>query len=208
MKQSASDAVKAPEHAASVPAQLTDQSKQTKTGSEQVTDTTKPVSASDTGHVNAAQNESIKLVIPEGVKPMPIDLIDNLIRQKYNRAGIESILKASKLSVNRKLISERMKAVRPSVTDASTDATKNPTTPITESEHVTTQSGHVNSESEHVISSPTTDATTHASSSSTKTPENTGNSGISSENVVAQLLAQLTAQPNGGSGHVVTPPEM
>jgi len=154
-------------------------SDQSKPGSEPVPDKTKPV----TEHVNAAQNESIKLVIPVDVKPLPIDFIDDLIRQNYNHAGIETILKANHLSASRGLISSRMKVIKPLITVQSSS-----TKPAsTETERVITNSEQAHSGAEQVISPPTGDTNTP----SVKTSENTGDSDISGTNVVAQAPTTL-----------------
>ena len=154
-----------------------------KPSSEPVTDTTKPV----TEHVNAAQNEASKLVIPTNVKPLPIDLIDDLIRQNFNRDGIEKILKASGHTSHRRLIAERMKVIKPTIKVASTVAGNGTKPASTETTRVITSSEHVINGTEPVITPPTDGANTP----SVKTPENTGNSGISGTDAVARLLAAL-----------------
>ncbi len=154
-----------------------------KTSSDPVTDTTKPV----TEHVNTAQNEASKLVIPTDVKPLPIDLIDDLIRKNFNRDGIEKILKASGHTSHRRLIAERMKVIKPTITVASTVVGNGMKPASTETTPVITSSEHVISGTEPVIT-PLTDG---ANASSVKTPENTGNSGISGTDAVARLLVAL-----------------
>jgi len=167
-------------------------SEQSKPTSEPATDTTKPA----TEHANAAQNEANKLVIPADVKPLPIDLIDDLIKQNFSSVGIEKILKASGHNAYRKLILERMKVVKP-IIRGSSGGTKPASTEtervITGSEHVIGGTEPAIGGTEPVITPPTTGADTP----SVKTPENTGNSGISSENIVAQLLALLNPRQTG-----------
>jgi hypothetical protein len=152
---------------------------QSKPASEPATDTTKPA----TEHANAAQNEASKLVIPTDVKPLPIDLIDDLIKQNFSSVGIEKILKASGHNAYRKLINERMKIIKPLIRGVSSG-----TKPAsTETTRVITSSEHVISGTEPVIRPPTDGADTR----SAKTPENTGNSGISGTDAVAPPIAPL-----------------
>ena len=165
-----------------IPAPVKTSSEQPKTGSEQPSN----------------------LKIPAGVKPLPIVLIDDLIMQNYSREGIEAILKENKLPPYRNLISERMKLVKPAIRGASNGAGNTQPLMGTGAAPLSTGAAPLTRGAELANRL----ATDTQNVSSIKTSENTGNSGISSENVVAQLLAQLTAQPNGGSGHVVTPPEM
>jgi hypothetical protein len=159
-------------------------SEQSKPTSEPATDTTKPA----TEHANAAQNEANKLVIPADVKPLPIDLIDDLIKQNFSSVGIEKILKASGHNAYRKLILERMKVVKP-IIRGSSGGTKPASTEtervITGSEHVIGGTEPAIGGTEPVITPPTTGADTP----SVKTPENTGNSGISGTNAVAPAPA-------------------
>ena len=120
------------------------------------------------------------LKIPADVKPLPIALIDDLIMQNYSREGIEAILKENKLPPYRNLISERMKLVKPAVRGASN------TQPL-----MGTGAAPLSTGAESV-NSPATDT---QNVSSIKTSENTGNSGISSENVVAPLPAPQETVP-------------
>jgi hypothetical protein len=181
-------------------------SEQSKPTSEPATDTTKPA----TEHANAAQNEANKLVIPADVKPLPIDLIDDLIRQNFSSVGIEKILKASGHNAYRKLILERMKVVKP-IIRGSSGGTKPAST---ETERVITGSEHVIGGTEPAIGGTEpaiggtepviTPPTTGADTPSVKTPENTGNSGISGTNAVAPAPAPPIAPLQTSSPPVPT----
>jgi hypothetical protein len=174
-------------------------SEQSKPTSEPATDTTKPA----TEHANAAQNEANKLVIPADVKPLPIDLIDDLIKQNFSSVGIEKILKASGHNAYRKLILERMKVVKP-IIRGSSGGTKPASTEtervITGSEHVIGGTEPAIGGTEPVITPPTTGADTP----SVKTPENTGNSGQVGPNGVALVPAHVTEQQVGGAASVTS----
>jgi hypothetical protein len=95
------------------------------TGTEQVKTASAPLQT-DTGAPNApvktASEQPKNLKIPSEMKPLPIALIDDLLTQGYNRAGIESILKANGHTSHRSLISERMKVVKPADKAASNPA--------------------------------------------------------------------------------------
>jgi hypothetical protein len=195
------DAATNPEHAASVPAHVTEHVKPPETepahvteqhtgGSASVKTQVKDDSAPLKAQVTPPQNEASKLIIPEGVKPMPIDVIDDLIRQNYTRDGIESILKASKLTVNRKLITERIKVVRVEPLGAQHQ------TPPLGASHVTSASSDANP--------PITSASSDAATPSVKTPENTGNSGQVGPNGVALVPAHVTEQQVGGAASVTS----
>ena len=197
----ATNAAKDHEPAASLPAQLTEPVKQPETDPAHVTEPqvgdpalvktqAKADSASLKTTVKPPQNESNKLVIPVDVKPMPIDLIDDLLKQNYTREGTEAILKANKFSVNRNLITERIKVVRALPLDAQhqpSDTLRE--TPPPAASQVSSAASDAKP--------PITNASSDAATPNVKTPENTGNSGISSENIVAQLLALLNPRQTG-----------
>jgi len=155
-----------------VPAPLQTSSEQPKTGSEQPSN----------------------LKIPADVKPLPIALIDDLIMQNYSREGIEAILKENKLPPYRNLISERMKLVKPAVRGASN------TQPLmgTGAAPLSTGAAPLSTGAAPLTRGAELAnrlATDTQNVSSIKTSENTGNSGISSENVVAPLPAPQETVP-------------
>jgi hypothetical protein len=194
----ATNAAKDHEPAASLPAQLTEPVKQPETDPAQLTEQhtgdsasvktqAKDDSASLKAQVNPPQNEANKIVIPAGVKPMPIDLIDDLLKQNYTREGIEAILKENKFSVNRNLITERIKIVRALPLDAQRQPldTRRMTPPLTASQV----------SSAATPAKPTiTNASNNADTLSVKTSENMGNSGISGGNGAASVPAHVTEQ--------------
>jgi hypothetical protein len=164
------------------------------TGTEQVKTASAPLQT-DTGSPNApvktASEQPNNLKIPSEVKPLPIALIDDLITQGYNRAGIESILKANGHTSHRSLISERMKVVKPADKAASNPASTLQTPQGIGAGTLDTSATTLDSGAGTVNSPATNPASTLQDVPSTKTPENTSNSGISRENRVAQLLAAL-----------------
>jgi hypothetical protein len=164
-----------------VPAPVKTASEQPKTGSEQPSN----------------------LKIPAGVKPLPIVLIDDLIMQNYSREGIEAILKENKLPPYRNLISERMKVVKPAVRGASNGAGNTQPLMGTGAAPLSTGAAPLTRGAELANRL----ATDTQNTPSIKTSENTGNSGISSENVVAPLPAPqetVPAPPSTGAAPLPT----
>ncbi|HKM78346.1 MAG TPA: hypothetical protein VJZ03_04670 [Candidatus Bathyarchaeia archaeon] len=128
---------------------------------------------------------------------MPIDLIDDLLKQNYTREGIESILKANKLSVNRNLITERIKVVRALPLGAQHQPldTRRQTPPLAASQVSSAATS---------VKPQITSASNNADTPSSKTPENTGNLGQVGPNGVALVPAQLTEQQVGGAASVIS----
>ncbi|MGA3298420.1 MAG: hypothetical protein ABSD41_13340 [Candidatus Bathyarchaeia archaeon] len=159
-----------------IPAPVKTSSEQPKTGSEQPSN----------------------LKIPAGVKPLPIVLIDDLIMQNYSREGIEAILKENKLPPYRNLISERMKLVKPAIRGASNGAGNTQPLMGTGAAPLSTGAAPLSTGAAPLTRGAELAnrlATDTQNVSSIKTSENTGNSGISSENVVAPLPAPQETVP-------------
>jgi hypothetical protein len=140
------------------------------------------------------------------VKPLPITLIDDLIMQGYNRVGIEKILKENGHSAYRNLIGERLKVVKPAVKGAINPAGTGGASSLSGGASLP-NGGTPLSKGGEIVNSPTSNpASTPQDVSSTKTPENMGNSGISGTNVVAPVPAPPVAPLQTSSPLVQTVP--